>query len=95
MSRNYRIGQALGAGKSIEEAATEVGQVAEGVNTVKLVKEKAEELDVYMPLATGLYKIIWENESIENIVSSLMLSEQALDVEFAANAEKILNGTEE
>ena len=95
LSRNYRIGQALGAGKSIEEAATEVGQVAEGVNTVKLVKEKAEELDVYMPLATGLYKIIWENESIENIVSSLMLSEQALDVEFAANAEKILNGTEE
>lgn len=95
LSRNYRIGQALGEGKTIEEAAEEVGQVAEGVNTVKLVKEKAEELDVYMPLATGLYKIICENESIESIVSSLMLSEQALDVEFAASAEKILNGAEE
>ena len=90
LSRNYRVGLALGQGKSIEEAAKEVGQVAEGVNTVKQVKEKAEELGVYMPLATGLYKIIYEKESMTNIISSLMLSEQALDVEFAASKEKIL-----
>ena len=90
LSRNYRVGLALGQGKSIEEAAKEVGQVAEGVNTVKQVKEKAEELGVYMPLATGLYKIIYEKESMTNIISSLMLSELALDVEFAASKEKIL-----
>jgi glycerol-3-phosphate dehydrogenase (NAD(P)+) len=90
LSRNYRIGLALGKGKSIEEAIEEVGQVAEGINTVKLVKEKADELGVYMPLASGLYHILYEDESIENMISSLMLSEQALDVEFAANEEKIL-----
>ena len=94
LSRNYRIGQALGAGKSVEEAILEVGQVAEGINTVKQVKEKADELKVYMPLASGLYNIIYGNESIDNIISSLMLSEKALDVEFAANEEKVLNGTE-
>lgn len=94
LSRNYRIGQALGSGKSIEEAVNEVGQVAEGVNTLKLVKEKADELGVYMPLVTGLYKIVYERESIRNIISSLMLGEQALDVEFAASAEKVLNGAE-
>ncbi|PCJ28687.1 MAG: NAD(P)H-dependent glycerol-3-phosphate dehydrogenase [SAR86 cluster bacterium] len=90
LSRNYRIGLALGQGKSIDEASTEIGQVAEGVNTVKLVKEKADELGVYMPLATGLYRIIYENDSLRNIISSLMLSEQALDVEFAASDDKIL-----
>jgi glycerol-3-phosphate dehydrogenase (NAD(P)+) len=90
LSRNFRIGQALGAGKSIEEATAEVGQTAEGVNTVKLVAEKAEELGVYMPLATGLYRIIYEGETIRSIISSLMLSEQALDVEFAASREKNL-----
>ena len=90
MSRNFRIGQALGSGKSIEEATAEVGQTAEGVNTVKLVAEKAEELGVYMPLATGLYRIIYEGETIRSIISSLMLSEQALDVEFAASREKNL-----
>ncbi|MCG8413259.1 MAG: NAD(P)H-dependent glycerol-3-phosphate dehydrogenase [Pseudomonadales bacterium] len=91
LSRNFRIGQALGRGKSIDEAVAEVGQVAEGVNTVKLVKEKADKMNVYMPLVTGLYKIIYEQESIRNIMSSLMLSEQALDVEFAASAEKSLS----
>ena len=91
LSRNYRIGFALGKGVPLEEAIAELGQVAEGVNTVKLVQEKAEELGVYMPLASGLYKIIYENDSLENIISSLMLSELALDVEFAANENKTLD----
>ncbi len=91
LSRNYRIGLALGKGTALAEAISELGQVAEGVNTVKLVKEKAEELGVYMPLASGLYKIIYENDSLQNIISSLMLSEQALDVEFASSEDKILN----
>ncbi len=60
------------------------------MNTVKQVKEKAEALGVYMPLATGLYQIIYEQQSIENIIASLMLGEQALDVEFAARDEKRL-----
>ena len=90
LSRNYRIGLALGEGKSIEAAINEVGQVAEGVNTVKLVKEKADELEVYMPLANGLYHIIYEGESMKKILSSLMLGEQTLDVEFAAYEEKVL-----
>ena len=90
LSRNYRVGFALGKGKSIEQATEEVGQVAEGVNTVKLVTEKADELGVYMPLARGLYRIIHERQSIGSILSSLMLSEHALDVEFAANEDKTL-----
>ena len=92
LSRNYRIGQALGEGRSIEQALTEVGQVAEGVNTLKLVKEKADELGVYMPLVNGLYRVVYDNQPIKNIVSSLTLSEEALDVEFAAKDEKVLNG---
>ena len=39
------------------------------MNTVKQVKEKAEALGVYMPLATGLYQIIYEQQSIENIIA--------------------------
>ena len=91
LSRNYRIGQALGEGRSIEQALTEVGQVAEGVNTLRLVKEKADELGVYMPLVNGLYRIVYDNQPIKNIVSSLTLSDEALDVEFAAKDEKVLN----
>jgi len=85
LSRNFRVGFALGQGKSLEDSVGELGQVAEGVNTLKLVKEKADELGVYMPLATGLYAIIYEGMSVDSVVASLMLGEQALDVEYEAN----------
>ncbi len=88
LSRNFRIGQMLGRGESIDRAIKDLDQVAEGINTVKLVKDKADELEVYMPLVSGLYKIIYENESISNMTSSLMLSEQMLDVDFETVAEK-------
>lgn len=90
LSRNYRIGLLLGKGNSIEAAVKEVGQTAEGVNTVKQVKEMADKLGVYMPLASGLYEIIYRGASIKSILASLMLGEQALDVEFEAMQEKVL-----
>jgi|TARA_B110000208_G_scaffold1890_1_gene2489 glycerol-3-phosphate dehydrogenase (NAD(P)+) len=91
LSRNYRLGFALGKGGTVKDAVAEIGQVVEGVSTVKHVKEKADELGVYMPLVNGLYKIIYEQQSIKNMVASLMLGEQALDVEFEAHQEKVLS----
>ena len=58
LSRNFQLGMHLGNGLKLDEAKLKVGQVAEGVNTVKLVAEKAAEIGVYMPLATGLYLIL-------------------------------------
>jgi glycerol-3-phosphate dehydrogenase (NAD(P)+) len=58
------------------------------------VVERANELGVYMPLASGLYQVIYKGQSISNIISSLMLSERNLDVEFAAPEEKILSREE-
>lgn len=94
LSRNFRVGMALGKGLKIEEAVLEVGQVAEGVNTLKAVQLKAEELGVYMPLVNGLYQIIYNGSSVHNIVASLMVGEQALDVEYEANHTKTLNPKE-
>jgi glycerol-3-phosphate dehydrogenase (NAD(P)+) len=94
LSRNFRIGEALGRGKTIEEAVEEIGQVAEGVNTLRLVKEKADEMGVYMPLVNGLYQIIYNNSSVRHIVASLMLGEQALDVEYEASQAKTLSPKE-
>lgn len=94
LSRNFRVGMALGKGLSIEEAVTEVGQVAEGVNTLKLVKHRADELGVYMPLVNGLYQIIYNGCSVREIVATLMLGDQALDVEYEANQTKTLNPKE-
>ena len=82
LSRNYRVGYALGKGSSLAEAESRLGQVAEGVNTLKQVKQKASELGVYMPLVDGLYSIIFEGRAIASLVKGMMLREQKTDVEF-------------
>ena len=81
LSRNYRVGHAVGQGKTLAQAVAEVGQVAEGVNTLKLVKEKADELDVYMPLVQGLYAILFEGKNIPQVIQRLMLSELSSDID--------------
>ena len=83
LSRNYRVGYALGEGKPLDEIIEELGQVAEGINTLQLVKVRAEQLNVYMPLVNGMYDILHNGKSIAEVVDSLMLGEQSTDVEFA------------
>jgi len=81
LSRNYRVGYALGEGKGLGQTLDEIGQVAEGVNTLKIVKQKADSLGVYMPLVTGLYEIIFENQNIPDVVKRLMTGEMSSDVD--------------
>ena len=82
LSRNFRVGYAVGKGTQLEDAIEELGEVAEGINTLRSVKQKAEELDVYMPLVQGLYAILIEKKEIKDIISGMMLAQQSTDVEF-------------
>lgn len=84
-SRNYRIGFAIGQGRSLQEAIAEVGQVAEGINTIHLVKLKADELGVYMPLVSALNDILFNGRSIADASAALMGSDNNSDVEYRAN----------
>lgn len=81
-SRNYRIGYAVGQGKKLDDAVAELGQVAEGIYTLELVKEKSEAIGIYMPLVRGLYEILYRDASISAVINSLMMSVQNSDVEF-------------
>lgn len=82
LSRNYRVGFAVGQGASLEEALGKIGgQVAEGINTLKIVHEKARELNVYMPLVRGLHAVLFEGQDLTLIVRGLMTGAAASDVE--------------
>lgn len=85
LSRNYRVGYALGKGGNLDQVVNNLGQVAEGVNTLRQVKQKADELGVYMPLASGLYAVLFEGKAIADVATSLMMGEQNHDVEFMKN----------
>lgn len=81
-SRNYQIGYALGQGVPLEQAIKELGEVAEGVNTIKVLKARAEQINCYMPLVSGLHAILFEGRTLQQIVGALMRAEPKTDVDF-------------
>ncbi|EXJ09219.1 MULTISPECIES: NAD(P)H-dependent glycerol-3-phosphate dehydrogenase [Nitrincola] len=82
LSRNYRVGYALGEGKSLDEAVSVLGEVAEGVNTLKQVRDKSIEKDIYMPLVCGLYDVVFKGLPVKEVARNMMLNVQSTDVEF-------------
>lgn len=81
-SRNYQVGFALGEGLSLVQAVDRLGEVAEGVNTIKVLRAKAEELQVYMPLVAGLHAILFEGRTLAQVIEALMRGEPKTDVDF-------------
>ena len=81
LSRNYRVGIEVGRGASLDEALSSIGQVAEGVNTTKLVKVHADSMGIYMPLLSSLHAILFEGCPIRETVRKMMLSTHNVDVE--------------
>ncbi|MCW8127069.1 NAD(P)H-dependent glycerol-3-phosphate dehydrogenase [Microbulbifer halophilus] len=84
LSRNYRVGYLVGRGRPLEEAVAEIGQVAEGVNTVRLIKHKADEMGVYMPLVSAIHAILFEERPIPEVIRNLMSGAQTFDVAYSA-----------
>lgn len=82
LSRNYQLGYQIGLGKSLESILAELGQVAEGLNTLQMVKQMADDKEVYMPLVSGLHGILIEQRDVGEVISGLMGGEQTSDVEF-------------
>ena len=92
LSRNFQLGAKLAAGVPLEAALEELGKLAEGVNTVRLVCAKSAELGVYMPLADALHRLLFGGEDLRGIIAGLMSSEQRMDVEFEAGQAMAADG---
>jgi len=76
LSRNRRLGLALGAGKGVDEAVAEIGQVVEGVQTAKEVWRLAQRLSVEMPISEQVYGIIHLGWNPYQSVRDLLSREQ-------------------
>ena len=59
-SRNRRMGLALAAGKTIEEAEAEIAQVVECVLAARAVRDAASELGLEMPITEQSYRVLYE-----------------------------------
>jgi glycerol-3-phosphate dehydrogenase (NAD(P)+) len=54
LSRNRRVGLALGRGRKLDEILEELGEVAEGVRTTYAACQLAERIGVELPIAQGV-----------------------------------------
>ncbi|QNA43958.1 NAD(P)H-dependent glycerol-3-phosphate dehydrogenase [Lacibacter sediminis] len=60
-SRNRTFGNMIGKGFSVKAAQLEMNMVAEGYNASKCFYLINKELGADMPIATAIYKILWED----------------------------------
>ena len=82
LSRNYQLGFNIGSGMTLLEAKNKVGQVAEGVRTLEIVRNESSRLNIKMPLVESMYNIIYEEASPESIIDDLLNNPHEVDVEF-------------
>jgi glycerol-3-phosphate dehydrogenase (NAD(P)+) len=73
LSRNYRLGIALALGKTLEQALTEIGQVAEGAPTTRAICTLARKVGSEMPISQVLYSTLFEGLSVSKALSMLMM----------------------
>ncbi|MFQ6004778.1 MAG: NAD(P)H-dependent glycerol-3-phosphate dehydrogenase [Woeseia sp.] len=72
LSRNRRMGLALAAGKTIDQAQQEIQQVVEGVLAAKAVRKVAQREGVEMPICLVLHQILYEDLAPREAVTALM-----------------------
>lgn len=72
ISRNHRVGLAVGRGQDYQTALGYSGQVAEGVPTTEAVVRLARRLGVEMPICEQVSAILFEKRSVVEAVMALM-----------------------
>lgn len=72
-SRNWRAGNMLGKGESLNKVLKEMGMVVEGVRTTKAAYQLAQKHEVPMPITSALYKVLFEDKDPKEAVDALMM----------------------
>ncbi len=72
LSRNRTVGLKLGQGKTLSEILENMKMVAEGVATTKSVYNLAKKMEVDMPIATSVYRILFEGKKPMEALRELM-----------------------
>ncbi|KMT64528.1 NAD(P)H-dependent glycerol-3-phosphate dehydrogenase [Catenovulum maritimum] len=78
-SRNRRFGLALGQGKSVEQAMTDIGQVVEGYRNTKEVYMLAQRMKVEMPIVDQIYQVLYQGKSPKEASIALLSREQKFE----------------
>lgn len=84
-SRNWRAGNLLGKGHSLDEVLENMGMVVEGVRTTKAAYQLAKKMEVNMPITNALYDVLFNNKNPKEAVDSLMARGKTHEMEDLAS----------
>lgn len=72
LSRNRKVGAALGQGKKLAEILDETRFVAEGVRTCRSARDLARRHGVEMPITEAMYRVLYEEQEPREAIQQLM-----------------------
>jgi len=75
LSRNRRVGLAIGRGRRLSEILQEMSEVAEGVCTAQAAHELAGRHGVEMPIVNAVYSILFQDVQPMRALAALMARE--------------------
>ena len=75
LSRNRQVGLRLGRGEVLEDIQRELGQVAEGVRSTKLVYKLAQKHGVEMPIVEQTNAVLDGKHKVEEAIAALLARE--------------------
>ena len=69
--RNRRAGELIARGATADEAASQIGQVVEGLTTAPVLRDLSHRLGVELPITEGVCSVL-EGESLNELLGRLM-----------------------
>jgi len=82
MSRNFTVGYRLAKGETLTQILSGMEEVAEGINTIRIVKKCADYYKVRAPITDRLYKVLFEGMTVPEALEHLMRYPLDVDIDF-------------
>jgi glycerol-3-phosphate dehydrogenase (NAD(P)+) len=82
LSRNFQVGHQLAQGKSLDQILANTDEIAEGVNTVRIIKKCADYYKVKAPITSTLHKILFQDLTVTEGLQYLMRYPLNVDIDF-------------
>lgn len=73
LSRNYQVGYCLAQGKTLEATLANLKGTAEGVNTAKVLMQRAQQHNISIPITTQVHRLLTSKVTPRQALEELML----------------------
>lgn len=81
-SRNFTVGFRLAKGETLDQILESMDEVAEGINTVRIVDAFIKTAGIRAPITENLHRVLFEDLSISEALQFLMKYPFSVDVDF-------------